>query len=288
MDKAYFYVLCSSAFWVVATQFFAVIGNRMPIRRLGLLKAWVAFAFFFVTALFTSKLTYSFEVYWPLLLSGALGFGLGDLFLFYAIAKLGPAKTMLLNTFQPFLIALMGYVILGEKIPSQKLLGILLLVLCIFFLSRDKEVGSFKFTKKLVFIALIGITLDGMGLILSKMSFERSTELDTVSANAIRIFAALVFLNIYGVFKKQPLGIQGIDKRDLKILTFSTLLGNCMGLLLFMHAISLGNPAIISALGGTSPVLASIYEHAKARVYPSAWFILSLLSMGGGIYLILN
>ncbi len=288
MDKTYLYVLCSSAFWVVATQFFAIIGNRMPIRRLALLKAWVAFAFFFIAALLTSTLRFSFEVYWPLLLSGMLGFGLGDLFLFYAIAKLGPSKTMLLNTFQPFLIALMSYALFGEKVPTQKMLGILLLGICILLLSRDKkEVGPFKFTLKLALIALVGISLDGIGLVLSKMSFERSSQLDTVSANAIRIFAALIFLNVYSAFKKFPLGVEGIEKRDLRILIFSTLLGNCMGLLLFMHAISLGSPAIVSALGGTSPVLASIYEHAKARVYPSLWFILSLLCMGMGIFLII-
>ena len=71
-----------------------------------------------------------------LLLSGFLGFSLGDGFLYASFQALGAKRTLLIFSANPVLTGLFGWIFLGEALMPLHLLGILLAVAGIMWVIR--------------------------------------------------------------------------------------------------------------------------------------------------------
>ena len=106
----YLLVISSSLIWVVATQFYAKIGQAIPIYRFNFYKTCIAFTLFLLGALFTHQLKVPLSILPYLFISGIFGYALADLFIFYGFAKLGPARTLTITSFEPSVIALFSYI----------------------------------------------------------------------------------------------------------------------------------------------------------------------------------
>jgi len=283
-------VICASLCWCTASQYFSYLGTRIAIKKLNLYKSIVSFLAFFVFALFQGKLFVSKEPLSYLLISGISGFAIGDIFIFYGFSQLGAARTLMITSFSPGILALFSYLFIGESLSLASIMGLVSLIFCLLFLGLDKDPEASsrsQFTIKLGGIVLLGVAFDAFGVMLSKKAFITDPELGSMTANTYRIFVAIIFLLIFHLVKREPVGISDIHPKDFKKLVGASLLGTFLALYLYLDAISRGNTATISAIGSLAPIYASIYEYGKARRLPSKWFLLSIISMLAGLYLLL-
>lgn len=265
--------------WFVGSQVYAHIGQRMAILRLNFFKGCIALVLFFLTALFLGRFEITPAALFYLALSGVIGFAIGDLFIFRSFSQLGPSKTLMLAAFEPFIIALISTFYLSVGLKSNQWAGLLLLFLCVFFLSRErKKTGDFSW--KLIGIALIGISLDGIGVIFSKKAFMVDSELNSALANIYRILPALFVLYLINVRRKHSFTFLKLQKKEVSLLVIATFFGNFLSLGLYLHAISVGNPAIVAAVAGAiTPMMATTYEHIRDKKKPSLNMGLAFLSM---------
>ena len=128
------------------------------------LKVSVAFICF-IAAFFSLEhytfLSLSGNLY--LLGSGFLGLCVGDLFLFRAFATLGPARTLVLYSFQPFMLACYGYVFLRQGLTNTQAIAIICMIGCVFtfVLERNRTHGKFDLLE--FGGAFLGIFFDAIG-----------------------------------------------------------------------------------------------------------------------------
>src|SRR5688572_5411471 len=69
-----------------------------------------------------------------LLASGALGLGIGDLFLLLAFARIGASRTLLLFGFQPVILGVGASFLFGQPVEPRQALSIFFFMLCLFIL----------------------------------------------------------------------------------------------------------------------------------------------------------
>ncbi len=118
--------------WTVTALSFEFAGKRIGSLSVNLLRIIVAFFLFVAySSLFRGHplpTDASVHTWRWLLLSGLVGFVIGDLFLFQAFVMIGARLSMVVYTLVPPLSALMGFVAIGERLNSGEILGMLLTI----------------------------------------------------------------------------------------------------------------------------------------------------------------
>lgn len=121
----------SAAFlWAASSAVYGLLGQRIGPLQLNLYKGLVALVLIAITLALRAELPQLEAV--PagiLLLSGAAGIGFGDTAYFAALNRLGPRKTLLMETLAPPFTAVLALVFLGEQLSAIAWCGILVTVL---------------------------------------------------------------------------------------------------------------------------------------------------------------
>ncbi|MEW5828337.1 MAG: DMT family transporter [Chloroflexota bacterium] len=128
-------------------------------------------------------------------LSGAIGYAIGDAFLFQAFVCIGAQKGMLMMSLAPLLSAVLAWVFFGEVLTGGQILGILVTLLGIAWviLRRNPNPGpSVCKPFQGVWFGLGAAAGQAVGFVLSKQGLEGG--FSPVAGNAIRMLAAAAIL----------------------------------------------------------------------------------------------
>ena len=149
MDKTVFWAcaaaLAAAAGWGLGTMLFERVFralDRPPTAAAGnLFKNSIAGAVFAVLAWCTGAPGVPAEAWGVLLLSGALGFAVGDTCTFLALPRCGVQLTAMLSNLIPPLAALLAWVFLGEKLAPVTLawMGVVVVGVVIVILDRGGD-----------------------------------------------------------------------------------------------------------------------------------------------------
>ena len=221
-----------------------------------------------------------------LLISGALGLGLADLFILKAFQEIGPARTFTFLCAAPLVIGTMSWAFIGETLDPRKFFAIFFFVAAALVLSGEKQVEGDKprdYRKGLLLIAVF-LLLDGAGNVVSRhaLSVAGSTPLHVV---VMRCAGALIFFAIANAIKPVNLlsGWRSLAPRDRAIAVGATLCGTVGGLGCYLYAMSQVQVALLSGFALTLPLFATAIECALHRRWPGPRFLLAAsLSLGGG------
>ena len=223
---------------------------------------------------------------WGLLvLSGLIGLTAADWFLLNAYHRMGTARTIMVYRFQPLYLALVSYFTLGQALQARQSLAILLLIACVLILSHEQRTKHGHWDFRGLVIALVGLVLDGSGIILTRLSFDLSPGLTSNLANLIRMGSAWIAFTLWAQFR--PIGLMprflALSPRHQIIAVVGSLLGTFVGLSLWLKAVQMApSIASIAAVGGLSPVLAVFIESLLDRRAPSRHAVLALcISLAG-------
>jgi len=118
--------------WTVSALFFENATKRIGVLTVNFYKVTIALGFLSLTAGLTRGMPLPFdappEAWLYLSLSGLFGFVIADLFLFSAYKSIGSRITMLFLALSPPMTAGLGFLLLGERMGSKSLAGMVLVV----------------------------------------------------------------------------------------------------------------------------------------------------------------
>ncbi len=266
--KGEFYALITALLWVFGALIFESLGKKNGADSINILRLMFALVFLSIFTFFSRNLVLptdaTTEAWLWLLLSGVVGFAIGDLFLFKAFVMIGARVSMLIMSLAPPVAAFLGWIILGETLTNFQFFGIIvtLLGVTIVVIQKDsgKDENGKKKLKKLkypiigILLALGGAIGQGAGLVLSKIGMG---EYDAFAASQIRIMAGIAGLAIYITFSK---GWQKVinplkKPKTIALIATGSVVGAFLGISFSLLAIQNTNTGVASTIMAIQPIL---------------------------------
>lgn len=282
------FALSANLCFSISTIYFAHYSARITSVWMNTVKAMVSLVFFILVVLATQTFTLlPWQTVAYLLTSGFIGLGCGDLFLLNGFVMLGPARTLVLFSFQPIIFLFTDSLIFGEVLKWNNIVAVFIFILCLVLFSTEHYRRTRTWNILGLAMAIAGVALDGTGVFFTKNAFHHSVGLDSTYANVIRNLGALSFYFIYSFFKPIDLVKKFIplNKQDkMKVFLFS-FLGTFLSLFFYLKAIKLGRLSIVTAISITSPLFATFFESAINKRAPSKTLLLCLVLFIGSYFL---
>jgi drug/metabolite transporter (DMT)-like permease len=224
-----------------------------------------------------------------LVVSGALGLGIGDWLLLNAFRDIGPGRTMMLFGFQPLIMGLFGFLFFDQIVNAQKFWAILFFICCLVTISRESFRLDRSYHFKGTFFALGGMVLDGAGAVLTRTVFDQQPELVVFEANFYRCLGALFFFMLFARYR--PISLVQVwwaqSTRGRFYLVVGSLLGTFISLSLYVKALQTAHLASLSGIAITGTLFSSILECIIKKEWPSSSLLLAMMFFFGGMYILI-
>ena len=274
-----------------ASMIFSVYAKRFSSMWINQVKVIVAFMAFLIAMVFTQKtVEVSPEVVTLLMLSGLIGLCIGDIFLFKAFTTLGAARSLVLFTFQPLMLGIYGYFFIGQIFTLNQTLAVICMIICvfIFMLERNKTTGSWDI--KSFIWAFLGITLDAIGVMLTREGYELNPGLETFQVNFIRAVGAIAGFFLIGPksYINVAKDVWALRKRDISLLVGACFCGGFLSLALYLSALKFAHVGTLTAIAITGPVWVSMLECLYHKRWPNVYLIGAFAFFLTGFYLMLT
>ncbi|WP_293360640.1 MULTISPECIES: DMT family transporter [unclassified Microcoleus] len=248
--------------WALSSTIWQRVGQQIPAVVLNLLKGAIALVMLLATILILGKSLPAVNpnILTMLLISGALGIGIGDTAFFIVLKYLGARRALLLETLSPPLTALFGLIFLQEKLSPIACTGILLTICGVAWVIAERTAETTAETtlpsKHLwqgLGISLLGQTAHAAGAVLSRAAFAQ-IDIDPLWTAALRLSGGmavmLCFLNPTNLGTLQQLKAPKI----LGAIILAAFLGTYLGIFLQQTSLKYAPAAIAQALSSTSPL----------------------------------
>ena len=299
--------IVAACLWAVASAIYSRLGERIPALQINLIKGIVSIILFVVTILWRNELFTNIHLF-PfclLLLSGAIGIGLGDTAFLSAMNALGARRALLMQTLSPPITAILALIFLGENLKIIAWFGIVLTVIGVAWVVTERTTQSNndildEFQQRTQIKLRKGITLGFVAALANAIGavFSRIA-LSSEDINISPLWAALLRLSA-GVIVLFPwLYLQARNSQNrttlttpywkspriLAIVFFAVFCGTYLGIWLQQVAIKFTAVGIASTLLQTSPIfIIPIAIGMGERVSPRA--ILGVLTSLVGIVIL--
>lgn len=254
--------LGSAICWTVTAVAFESAGRKVGSLAVNLIRLLFAFLFIGIFTLFFRGMFLPLDapgsawVY--LIISGAIGFVIGDMFLFQAYVEIGSRVSLLIMSAVPPITAIVGFITMGEKLTNLAVAGMIITIagIALVILSKNKDNKRVKFShpvKGIVF-AFIGALGQAFGLIFSKMGMGTY---NPFAATQIRIMAAILGFCIIISISKKWKDVLGAFKNGSAMggITVGSLFGPFLGVSLTLLAVQYTTTSIVSTITSISPIL---------------------------------
>ncbi|MDX2232529.1 MAG: DMT family transporter [Leptolyngbyaceae cyanobacterium bins.349] len=252
--------LSASIIWAIASMVYTGVGRTLSPLMLNLIKGLMAIALLIVTLLLFGQLLpeVSSTALGLLLLSGALGIGLGDTAYFEALNCLGPRRSLVLESLAPPLAALLALLFLNEQLAAQAWVGILLTVVGVTWVVLDRTSTLPNFQPRAgrgVVCGVLAAIAQAGGAVLSRAALAE-TNISPLWSSFIRLAAGIVIL--LGWLLLQPPPSQTLKPlkswRLLAIIAGTAFASTYLGIWLQQISLKYAPAGIAQALGATSPI----------------------------------
>jgi drug/metabolite transporter (DMT)-like permease len=206
-----------------------------------------------------------------MLLSGLVGYVIGDFCLFQCYIIIGSRYGQLFMTLAPLAAALMAWVTLGQQMRAVSILAMLvtLLGIAISVLGRgEHHKVSLKLPLNGVLFAIGAAVCQGVGLVLSKIGmdhYETSMMIESgmpewlvpFSANFYRCLAGIIGFSFLLYYRDgiEPLREAMRDKKGLSVAIATTIFGPFVGVGFSLMAVQYTAAGIASTLMAMTPII---------------------------------
>lgn len=271
-----------------ASMVFSIYAKKFSSMWINQVKVFTAFlAFVLAMVVSQDMVALSVSTTTLLLLSGLSGLCIGDIFLFRAFTTLGAGRSLVLYSFQPLMLGLYGYFFLNQIFSLNQTLAVICMIICvfIFMVERSRSTGSWDM-KSFVW-AFLGITLDAIGVMLTRQAYELSPGLETFQVNVIRCLGALIgFLLIspksYLLVFKDMIALR---KREQTLIIGAAICGCFLSLTLYLAALKYAHVGTLTSIAITGPVWVSMLESLYQKKLPNSYLLGAFAFFLTGFYL---
>ena len=201
-----------------------------------------------------------------MLLSGLVGYVIGDFCLFQCYIIIGSRYGQLFMTLAPLSAALMAWVTLGQQMTMMSIVAMLVTLtgIGISVIGRgEHHKVSLKLPTNGVLFAVGAAVCQGVGLVLSKIGMDHYQTTDIpewlipFSANFFRCVAGIIgfMLLLYWREGFAPLRTAMYDRKGLTVATATTIFGPFVGVGFSLMAVQYTDAGIASTLMAMTPVI---------------------------------
>ena len=202
-----------------------------------------------------------------MLLSGLVGYVIGDYCLFQCYIIIGSRYGQLFMTLAPLSAALMAWVMLGQQMNAMSIIAMLVTLLGIGISVSGRgehHQVSLKLPLNGVLFAVGAAMCQGVGLVLSKIGMDHYEAVNDApewlipfSANFYRCIAGIVGFSLLLYFRDgmAPLCEALHDKKGLSIATATTIFGPFIGVGFSLMAVQYTAAGIASTLMAMTPII---------------------------------
>lgn len=289
--SVYYFAVGANLCFALGSQVFAKYSRSISPVWMNCFKAIIGGIAFAITVMLTTGWhNISFHYISIFLASGIVGLGIGDMCILSAFSRMGPGRTLMLFAFQPIVMGVLGFLIFGQTVDFEKLSAIVFFIICLGIFSFESFKKSGTWQLKALGLALAGMSLDGIGLILSRYAFDSNPEVTPVEGNFYRCIGgiALFFLisrikpfHFFDRFKAQK-------RKDKVYIILGCITGTYIALTLYLSAVKTGHLATISGIAITGTIFASLFECIIERKMPSKYLAIAFVFFFGGMYILLH
>ncbi len=248
--------------WTITALSFESAGKKVGSLAVNYIRLIIGFLFLSsFTLIFRGKLlpTDATTTNWNwLLLSGLVGFTLGDLFLFQAFVIIGARISMLIMALVPPVTAVIGWLFLGENLTGLEILAMLITIggISLVILERGETRRQVQFSHPLsgILFAFGGTLGQAIGLIFSKYGMG---EYSPFAATQIRIIAGISGFTILFFFMRRWGKVFAAlkNRAAMSRITVGSFFGPFLGVSLSLLAVQNTLTGIASTIMAIVPIL---------------------------------
>lgn len=254
--------LITAICWTLNAIAFESAGKKVGSLSVNYIRLFIAFILLSATSFATRGLALPTDAnahtwFW-LLISGLLGFVLGDMFLFEAFVEIGSRTSLLITSAAPPITALAGFLIMGEKISLLGLIGMLVTMsgICLVILSRNPVEKKVEFNRPIkgLIYAFLGALGQAFGLVFSKLGMG---SYNVFAATQIRLVAAFIGFTVIITARKKWPEIKAAfnNKKAIGEIAIGAVFGPFIGVALSLLALRYTAAGIVSSITSISPII---------------------------------
>jgi drug/metabolite transporter (DMT)-like permease len=254
--------LLTAVFWAVAIILFKKSGETVHPIGLNLFKNILGFLLILLTlGVFREALFHPIPLtdYLLLMLSGAIGIGIGDTLLFACLNLIGAGLTAIVDClYSPFIIVL-AVLFLGERLTFLQIFGVVLVVLAVLTVSLLQggiDIDRRKLTKGII-LGTLAMLSTAVGVVIVKPMLSR---LPFLWATEVRLLGALLTLILVVLFHSGRRKILSslLDKKNRLYVLFGSFFGAYLAMLFWLGGMKFTQASIASALNQTNSIFVVI------------------------------
>jgi len=192
-------------------------------------------------------------------LSGAVGYALGDVFLFQSFICIGTQRAMLMMSLAPLLSAGLAWIFIGEALTVIQILGVLVTLAGVAWviMRRHNSPGSSQVCNRVqgIIYGLGAATGQAVGYVLSKQGLAGG--FSPIAGNSIRMLAAAAVLWTLASFQgkaRETINQMRAQPQVLRWLGIAAFTGPVLGATLSLFALQHTEVGIASTLIALPPV----------------------------------
>ena len=264
--------LITAVFWTITALAFESASKKVGSLAVNILRLILGLFFLSIYGWFTGGSFYpqgaSLHNWVWLSVSGLIGFVLGDLFLFQSFTIIGARISMLVMALSPPIAAITGWILMGERLSTQSIAGMLLTLtgISLAILGRSKNetdsLGSgngkynyeLKYPLKGLLFAFGGAAGQGIGLVLSKYGMQ---DYNVFASTQIRVITGVIgfaaVITVYGGWKRVRLAMKNAPA--VRSLSLGAFFGPFLGVAFSLLSVRYTSSGIASTIMALTPVL---------------------------------
>lgn len=284
--------LITAVFWTITALAFEVATKRVGTYSVNIIRLVFAFVFLGILTSITRghflPVDATAHAWLWLSVSGLIGFVLGDLFLFASYPIISSRVAMLIMTLVPPITAVLGWMLLGEIMLFQHVLGMLLVVggisMTIWTRVEGQKRVKLNYPVKGLFFAFLGALGQAGGLILSKYGMG---DYDAFASTQIRIITGIGgFVVLVTLLRRWKIVVHTFsDKKAIRGITIGSFFGPFLGVSFSLIAVQHAVAGAASTLMSIVPILIMFPAYFIFKQKITAREIVGTIISFGGVIL---
>tara|TARA_Y100001958_G_scaffold118361_1_gene85396 strand:+ start:256 stop:1155 length:900 start_codon:yes stop_codon:yes gene_type:complete len=259
--------LGSAITWGISVSLFKIIGNSVSPYILNPLKNTIGTILFVLTVLLISDVSainnLSTNESLILALSGIVGITIADVLFLISLNILGTSRSAIINTIYSPMVIMLAYFILDESLTFADIIGGLMILLSILYLSFNQEKSNINNLNKGLLIGILAYSLMALGIIMVKPilnRFSNSIEMQLwIIVFRLIPGTLLSYVTMSFMIKKKEIILQLSNKKIWPIILLGSFLGTYVGFAMWVIGMAKTSASIASILNQTSTIFIAFF-----------------------------